>query len=127
MPRYEDFLSPAWQAHLNARLAPVEGVPGMALRGTPRGLELGGALPFLAELARAVDGELGRVLVQRAKDRAFVDERTRACHAFNRAQGLGVKDADYRTVMGLEDSSGRVVVGPLREDYARRGGQAVAW
>ncbi|MBM4379583.1 MAG: hypothetical protein FJ086_09835, partial [Deltaproteobacteria bacterium] len=64
MPRYADFLSPTWQAHLQRGLTPVEGVPGLALRGTPRGLEQGGALTFLAGLARAVDGGLRRVLEQ---------------------------------------------------------------
>jgi allantoicase/malate synthase len=126
MPRYADFLSEAYQSHLQSRLAPVPGVPGMLLRGEPRGLELGGALRFLAELSRRLEGRLGEILKRRAKDRAFVDERTRACHAWNRAHGVGVKDPAYRTVIGLEDSEGRVVVGPLRPDYARSGGANVA-
>lgn len=123
-PMYRDFLSDAWMAHLLARSTPVPGVDGLRQVGTCAGLESREALEFLRDLHDAVKHDLRRVLERRSTDRAFIDERTRACVALNRDLGIGFRDADYQTVIGMQDGDGRTVIGPLRADYAEAHGQA---
>ena len=141
IPAYHDFISPVWARHLLGQAEPVtvpDGEPGpqvphgwASLDGLlqigPRGgLETAAALRFLLTLYARVQPTLGRVLAQRQADRRFIDERTRACYQFNRRLGRDITDPTYRTVLGLEDAQGRVVVGPLRPDYCAAGGAPVA-
>jgi malate synthase len=126
LPQYHRFLGPEFARSLLSQSSPIEGVPGLRELGPSRGLETPESLAFLAELYREVREPLARVLAQREKDRAFIDERTRALFHWNQEQGIGISDPRYRTVIGLEDADGRVVIGPLRDDYARAGGAAVA-
>jgi len=97
---------------------PVPGVDGLRQVGAAGGLESTEGLAFLRDLHDAVREDLRRVLARRASDRAFIDERTRACAGLNRTFGAGVGDAGHQTVIGMRDGDGRVVVGPLRHDYA---------
>ena len=123
-PMYRDFLSDAWVAHLLAQSAPVPGVDGLRQVGACAGLETREALEFLLELHRCVRDDLRRVLARRAADRVFVDERTRACAGLNRDLGIGFRDPDYATVIGMQDGDGRVVIGPLRPDHAEGSGRS---
>mgnify|MGYP003349656949 CR=1 FL=1 len=43
-----------------------------------------------------------------------------------RELGLEISDPEYRTVLGLEDSEGRIVIGPKGEHYCLPGGAPVA-
>ena len=117
-PMYREFLSEAWVSHLLAQAEPVPGVPGLRQVGVSAGLETGEAMEFLRDLHDAVRADLARVLDRRRADRAFIDERTRACVGLNRSLGTGFRDPEYATVIGMQDGEGRVVIGPLRPDYA---------
>ena len=85
-------------------------------------------LAFLAEIYSAVKSPLADVLSQRAKDRDFIDERTKACAALNRSLGRDVGDPRYASVIGQRDADGRVVVGPAADGcrYYDAYGEAVA-
>lgn len=125
-PLYEEFLSPELKRHLLGHASPVQGVPGLAQLGPSGGLETPEALSFLAELYRKVLPHLTRVLEQRAIDRKFIDERVRATCQFNIDHGRTLRDPDFSTVLGLEDSKGRLVFGPYGAHYSRPGGKPVA-
>lgn len=125
IPYYHDYISPSLAEHLLARAKPTT-VPELAEVGTGGGLETPEALAFLVALYESVKPELGKVLKQRAVDRKFLDERVKACYRLNRELNRDLLDPDYRTPLGLEDASGRVVFGPLTSNYSRRGGKPVA-
>lgn len=126
IPYYHDYISPALAGSLLEKAQPVPGVPGLAQVGKGGGLETAESLAFLARLYAAVKTELGEVLARRIQDRKFIDERVAACHAFNREYGRDWLDADYRTVLGLEDANGRVVIGPKLAHYCKSGGKPIA-
>lgn len=140
---YDEFISPRWTAHLAAQAVPVTPSPSadptatavpadwatladLRQLGERGGLETDGALRFLLSLYLKTRPQLAALLAQRQADRQFIDERTRACYALNQRLGRDITDPDYRTVLGLEDAAGRVVVGPLRPDYCAGGGAPVA-
>lgn len=89
----------------------------LASQGQNSGYESEAALEFACQLYRRVKKDLSQILQQRAIDRAFLDERVAACYRFNQDLGREISDADYKTVMGLEDSNGRIVFGPLGHHY----------
>ncbi|NDD90860.1 hypothetical protein EBZ37_02075 [bacterium] len=124
LPEYHRFLSPSIAEALLKQSRPVAGIPGLAQVGEqgedPRALE------FLVELYREVRQDLAHVLQQRVADRRFLDERTRACFQLNQKLGLSIDDPNYHTVIGLEDSEGRMVMGPKGDHYFRPGGAPVA-
>lgn len=150
IPAYHEFISPRWARHLLATAtsvvfpspaSPMTGtatamglaVPpdwstldGLCQVGECGGLETEAALRFLLSLYCRVQPSLNRVLQGRQADRRFIDERTRACYAFNRRLGRDITDPHYATVLGLADADGRVVAGPLRPDYCAAGGAQVA-
>ena len=123
---YQAFLSSSLRQRLLAQAEAVPDVPGMRGIDLGRGLETPDALAFLARLYRQTRADLQRVLIQRAKDRAFIDQRGRAIASYNQKLGIPFLDPAYRTVIGETDENGRVVVGPLREDYFAARGDAVA-
>ncbi len=123
---YHDFISPALATHLLEEATPVSGVEGLVEVGQGGGLESKASLQFLSELYVAIRDDLKAVLLQREIDRKFLDERVKACSQFNDELGRDILDSDYKTVIGLEDSKGRVVIGPLTKGYASRGGKAIA-
>lgn len=143
IPAYHEFISPVWARHLLSLATPVSvaptdpatsgalppawaGLEGLQQLGECGGLETGPALRFLLTLYLRTQPTLSRVLSQRQADRRFIDERTRACYEFNRRLGRDITDPTYRTVLGLSDAAGRIVVGPLRSDYCAAGGAQVA-
>lgn len=113
IPAYADFLSEALLAELNAVAETVPGVPGLrvapGLRQQFPHIETDEALAFVCEVYRAVAPHLNTVLNQRATDRAFIDAKTAAFVEHN--QDLPFHSPDYKTAVGLQDESGRVVVG----------------
>ncbi len=127
---FHDYLSPELTDHLLKSATPIEGVEGMAEVGTGGGLETAESLKFVSEIYSQIKGDLNRVLQQRRIDRKFIDERTIACSAFNTSLEREITDADYKTVLGLEDYNGRIVFGPKGPHYClsrnTNGDQALA-
>ncbi len=111
---YRDHLPGPLLAALRAVAEPVAAVPGLAvapgLRARFPAVETDDALAVAVAVFRSVAPALGRVLDQRAVDRAFIDRETLACRAEN--AGRSIEDVDYATVVGRTDAQGRVVVGP---------------
>ena len=127
IPYYHDYLSPSLAKHLLEGAMAVEGVEGLVqVGGQNQGLESQKGLQFLAELYSEVKGELGKVLKQRQVDRVFMDERVKACSQFNSDQGREIDDKDYETILGMEDSRGRIVIGPKRKGYHQEGSEPIA-
>src|SRR5690606_4229412 len=93
--------------------------PDIEMVGAPSGLESAESLAFLCELYDSVKDELGLVLKRRILDRQFIDERVKALYEYNKEYGLEVDSAEYETILGLEDSEGRIVIGPLQENFAK--------
>ncbi|RPJ76605.1 MAG: hypothetical protein EHM20_07240, partial [Alphaproteobacteria bacterium] len=65
--------------------------------------------------------DLNKVLSQRINDRVFIDQQTKACFEFNKLLKRDFLSADYKTIIGFEDSVGRIVIGPKNEFYCKRG------
>lgn len=126
IPYYDDYLSPELREHVLKESTPVAGVEHLRQLGPGGGLESKDSLTFLCELYEAVKPELKLVLERRVRDRKFIDERTRALATYNRELKRDYLSADYRTIMGLEDGDGRVVMGPKRADYLSPGGNPIA-
>ncbi len=119
LPPYLRFLPRPLLERLARDYDEVPGVAGLRVapglvRDFPR-LMSPEVLALVVEVYRQVRAELGRVLAARETDRAFIDAETLACAARNRAAGRGIQDAEYETVVGKRDATGRVVVGPLPE------------
>lgn len=112
---YHAFLPKPLLAALRASAEPVPAVPGLAvapgLRTNFPEVETDTALAIAVEVFRSVGAQLHAVLEQRAQDRAFIDTHTAAAVAANR--GRAIDDPDYATVLGMTDTAGRVVIGPL--------------
>ena len=117
IPYYHDYISEELADFLFAESKPVEGVPDLIQVGTGGGLETTESLLFLRELYRDLEPELKKVLHQRMADRKFVDERVKACFEFNQSLHRDFLDPEYRTIIGLEDASGRIVIGPHSNEY----------
>lgn len=123
---YHDYISPELAAELLKRARPVPGVPNLFEVGEGGGLETSESLKFLTEIYDEISGELTKILDQRVRDRAFIDERVRACSEYNKKLGFAIDDRNFKSVIGLEDAKGRVVFGPLTKKYASPGGKKVA-
>lgn len=121
IPSYSDYVSPNLHAYLRHQLRPVDGVPGLFEVGAGGGLETPEALRFVCELYEELKRPLCHILEQRVLDRAFLDSRTRACAELNRKLGIDFLDPRYQTVLGQEDSEGRIVVGPKSRFFSRAG------
>jgi malate synthase len=128
---FRAFLSDELRAHQLKQARPAPGAPDLLLVGNPEaGVEVPEALSLLSKVWTDVQMELGSVLQRRAADRSFIDQRTKACAAFNAnpvtAPSRGYRDPKYQTVIGLKDTQGRVVVGPLQDRYVKTGGAQIA-
>jgi malate synthase len=126
IPYYDDFISLQLKEHLLKEASPVKGIKDLLEIGKGGGLENKESLEFLCELFDAVKDELNLVLNKRNRDRKFIDDRTRTLSSFNAEFKRDYLSPDYRTVLGLEDGDGRIVVGPLSEMYSRRDGDPIA-
>ncbi len=116
---YDDFLSPKLKEHILESAKPYPGVDGLMHAGETGGLENAESLKFLCELYEELRPELDLVLNRRMRDRKFIDERTKSLAVFNRDLKRDFLSPDYKTVMGLEDGDGRIVMGPKTPDYAQ--------
>lgn len=121
LPAYAAFIPRALLAALDAGAEDVAGVTGLrvapGLQSEFPRLESPEVLGLMVEVYRTVLPNLASVLQQRARDRAFVDQTTKALVSKN--AGRPVTDSAYATVVGARDASGRLVVGPLSASPAR--------
>jgi malate synthase len=122
IPYYQDYVSDNLLQHLAKEAKPVAGVKGLTHVGELGGLETAAALKFLCELYDATKVELNKVLEQRKADRKFIDQRTMACYELNKSLGIDFLEERYQTLIGQEDASGRIVIGPKNEFYCKSGG-----
>jgi malate synthase len=114
VPAYAAFLPDTLAIRLLAESEAVPAVPGLSVAAGlrdrfPRTLT-DDALAVVAAAWRRTRADLSRILDQRAQDRAFFDDVTRACVPRN--LGRPYDDAGYATAIGARDASGRIVVGP---------------
>ncbi len=114
---YHDYISPKTAAYLKKHASEVSGVPGLTQIGANAGLENQDALRFLNDLYSDLKKDLNEVLTQRILDRQFIDERVKACYELNKKLEHDFLSQDYQTILGLEDSKGRIVIGPKNSDY----------
>lgn len=122
IPYYHDYISPEIFASLKSKAQNYQGVDGLIHVGTGGGLESSESMKFLCELYEKTKGELALVLEQRILDRKFIDERTASCYKFNQSLKIDFETSDYKTILGHEDSKGRIVIGPKSPLYAKSGG-----
>lgn len=116
---YHEFIPENLARKILSEATDVDAISGLKISRQVSGLESPDALSFLVDLYQALEQDLSRVLLQRKKDRDFLDERVQACYEFNQNMGRDILDPNYKTVLGLQDSQGRVVMGPLGEHYCR--------
>ncbi len=117
IPYYNDYISPALLEHLKSSSRPVLGIEHLDEIGTGGGLENRESLTFLCQLYDDVKAELNIVLNQRLIDRRFIDQQTRAAFDFNQLLKRDILSADYKTILGFEDSKGRIVMGPKNKEF----------
>lgn len=117
IPYYQDYISEQLAEFLLKTATPVAGVPDLLEVGSGGGLESQAAMRFLAELYADLEVDLKKVLRQRTVDRKFIDERVKACFEFNTNFHRDFLDPEYKTILGLEDASGRIVIGPHSAEY----------
>lgn len=115
---YSDYISPDLLSHLIQISEDAPGIEGLkvapGLVGEFPDIETPEAHRFLIELYLRTRDHLNKVLVQRAKDRAFIDQKTSEFVAHNAE--LDFHSSAYKTVIGLKDDEGRIVIGP-NPDY----------
>jgi len=123
---YHDYISPELATYLLSQAKPVDSIQGLTGIGASSGLETKESLQFLVDLYKETKDHLKKILIQRIADRKFIDERVKACCLFNERLNRDILDSDYKTIIGLEDAKGRIVIGPLNENYFRASGAPIA-
>jgi malate synthase len=123
---YEDFLSPTILSYLQRAATPVQEVEDLYQIGDTAGLENKESLSFLCELYQILKPELDIILKRRQKDRHFIDSRTKALVQFNQEYKRDFLSPDYKTIFGLTDGDGRIVMGPFHDGYAASGGNKIS-
>jgi allantoicase/malate synthase/CubicO group peptidase (beta-lactamase class C family) len=127
IPYYQDYVSLNFYDYLKSERRDVSGIPELQEVGQSGGLESTESLSFLCELYDLVKSDLNTVLEQRIIDRKFIDQRTGACFELNRSLKIDFLDPAYETVIGQQDSTGRIVIGPKNNFYCKSsGGKAIA-
>lgn len=127
IPYYADYISDKYLSYLLEQTSSVDGVEGLSQIGEMDGLETKESLTFVRELYNTLRDDLNTVLNQRIKDRQFIDTRTKSCVRYNKENNIDLLDDNYKTVIGLEDEAGRLVIGPRDEYYAKTGkGEPIA-
>lgn len=121
IPYYNDYISESFFNYLMTKAKPVDGVADLYQVGALSGLETRDSLAFLCELYDLVKDELNSVLNRRIVDRKFIDQQTKACFEFNTFLKRDLLSAEYKTILGSVDSTGRIVIGPKNEFYSKRG------
>lgn len=114
IPAYRSFLAESLLEKLWEEGEPVNAVEGLriasGLRSGFPNIETDEALAFVCNLYMEARERLNTVLENRIADREFIDHETLACAEQNR--GVPYSSAEYKTVIGRKDASGRIVVGP---------------
>ena len=123
---YQAFFPEQLPAKLLGEAVAVAGMPRLTQVGEGTPFEDPKALALMVELYDRVKDSLRDLLRQRQLDRRFLDERTQALATYHREWGIAPTDPDYQTTIGIEDSDGRVVFGPLSPQFCQGGGAAVA-
>jgi len=122
IPSYLEFLPQRLRERLSAAAEPVAAVPGLrvarGLRAEFPKLLTDDALALVVQVYEATAERLAAVLLQRTKDREFLDAGTEALAPLNRE--LAYDDPRYHTMLGARDAAGRVVIGPVPEGPAPR-------
>ena len=117
-PKYENMIPPNLLEALSRESRRVEGCPGLMvnerLLKEKSPLETLEAQRFICTLYERCATELYKVLQQRVIDRALIDERTASYVEEN--QDLEYLSPNYKTVLGVRDPQGRLVVGPYPTD-----------
>lgn len=126
IPYYSDFLSNELRAELLKDSSPVDGLPNLRQVGTGGGLETKESLKYLSDLYQLTKKDLAYILKRRIADRKFIDERTKAISVYNKEFKKDFLSPEYKTVMGLEDGDGRIVIGPKIEKYYEAHGKHIA-
>lgn len=126
IPYYEDYISPSLRKYLLSLGRPYEGIADLVEVDHGGGLENVDSLRFLCELYDQIKGELGDVLNQRMVDREFIDKRVSACYEFNQTAKNDFVSSDYKTILGLEDAKGRIVIGPFKDNYYQSNEKKIA-
>lgn len=122
IPYYHDYISEELADYLISESKPIDKIDDLCEVGTgqiPETLESFEALQFLCELYRELEPDLKKILNQRIKDRKFIDERVRACYEFNKNHKHDIFDSEYKTIIGLEDAQGRIVIGPHSNNFCQ--------
>lgn len=126
IPYYEDYIPESLLRDLLVSSQDFSGVEGLRHIGKSGGLENTESMTFLVELYLKLKHPLNLVLTQRAKDRRFIDERVKVLTQYNIDFNHDYLSCDYKMVLGLEDADGRIVFGPKRDDYVKKGGSSIA-
>ncbi len=126
IPYYQDYISESLLKELLSQAQDFEHVPGLKHVGVSGGLETSEAMSFLVELYIALKKDLKSVLDQRVKDRSFIDQRVKVLCQYNKDFQIDYLSQDYKTILGIEDADGRIVFGPKRSDYVKKGGDPIA-
>ena len=116
IPYYNDYISPALFHHIKKYATPVDELPDLIQVGDGGGLETKESLKFLCDLYDLVKEELNTVLNRRKADRLFIDQQTSSFLEFNNLL-REYRSHDYITILGREDSNGRVVAGPTNANF----------
>lgn len=122
IPYYHDYISPELFSSLEKEMQDFEGIKDLTHIGLSGGLENLSSMKFLCELYEATKEELSLVLARRIEDRKFIDQRVASCFSFNKKLKIDFNSPDYKTIIGLEDSSGRIVIGPKNKNFAKKNG-----
>jgi len=126
MNYYQDYISLDFQNYILKKGNPVEDIDGLTEIGDRGGLETVESFKFLIELYNLLNNDLNKVLQTRINDREFIDLRTKALCKKNTDENISINDNNYETVIGLQDSNGRIVIGPLNENYGKAQGEKIA-
>ena len=116
IPEYRSFLSEEILQQALTHSEPVPTLPDLriakGLQADFPDIETPEALQLVCEIYETMAPKLQQILAQRLIDRAFIDRETQACVDRNMAHNRDFHAADYETVIGRTDASGRLVVGP---------------
>tara|TARA_B100001971_G_scaffold84647_1_gene78203 strand:+ start:309581 stop:314173 length:4593 start_codon:yes stop_codon:yes gene_type:complete len=127
IPYYLDYVTDAFYKSIESDLKTVPQVKGLQHLGELGGLENTESLTFLSELYNKVKEHLNNTLEKRKLDREFIDQRVKSYFELNTQEGIDFLSSEYQTVLGDEDSNGRIVIGPKVKDYcAKSKGNKVA-
>lgn len=126
IPYYQDYISDNLSHYLKEESSPYKGVEGLHQIGKGGEYESRESLTFLCRLYEIVRPELKKILAQRKKDRDFIDHRVKALYQFNKLAQNDFSSPSYKTIIGLEDANGRIVIGPRQKNYYKATSDKVA-